>query len=431
MANTSPKFPIPHEFEDDLRFSPCADTRSDAEILSSLNQHVPVSSEKNIWAFWHSGILTMPEWQQRNVAQWIRKCDSSWTIRVLDNVPGSPNHAFKYFAPYQVPACYRDGTMDGPYARVHASDFARGACLYNHGGVWTDVGQVLLMSLEQICWNKLEDPNAPFRICAPYVSNCMIANYFIAARKEDPFIKRWCVEDAYVLLFLRPLRISRQIMQELTGFCRHEVFCALWEGKTNYLGVMQHPLLKDLEMGELWDPAFAPNLRVSMTTLMEYTAQMTCWVRICMIEGSDTGGDSFNGAEYWLKHVLLIEAMAETLGASEAVGWEGGGPRMFDLLCSKVDADPSSQVYKDAYRAVWRVLTKSSTVKNAGSGMLKTANLGSIWSRPENRGSDMTPGTFAELLRYGATNFRQTRKGPVYVDAPIPKSTVKKGHLEP
>ncbi|KAF2186337.1 hypothetical protein K469DRAFT_738638 [Zopfia rhizophila CBS 207.26] len=379
MDNISPKFLIPFELQDAVRFSPCTDTRSDTDILSSLNRHLPVSSERNIWTYWHSGVLSMPEWQQRNVCDWVRKCGPSWTVRVLDDVPNSPNHALKYIPQDQVPACFRDRTMDGPYVGQHSADSIRGACLYAHGGVYFD----------RICWEKLEDLESPFRVCASLVNGNMIANYFIAA-KCDRFIKRW-----------------------------HEVFCGLWEEKTNYKGVSQHPLLKNLGLhwtnNELWSDKFNFDLKVDAQTLFEYTTQM----------------DRFNGAEYWQTHVLLFDTMAETVGAEETIGWGGGGPKLFELLSLKLEADSNSVTYKEAYNMVWRILTRSSMQKIAGSKMLKTLNLDTLWSMPENKGKDREPGTFAELLRYGAVNFAQTRESPVYVGAPPPLKPAKKRHLEP
>lgn len=55
------QFPIPKEFQDQLHYVEPADNRSDDEILSSLTKHVPVTNEKNIWAYWHAGLHAMPE----------------------------------------------------------------------------------------------------------------------------------------------------------------------------------------------------------------------------------------------------------------------------------------------------------------------------------------------------------------------------------
>lgn len=51
------KFSIPEKYRDSLEISDFVDTRSEDEILKQLSQHVPVTSEKNIWAFWDTGLM--------------------------------------------------------------------------------------------------------------------------------------------------------------------------------------------------------------------------------------------------------------------------------------------------------------------------------------------------------------------------------------
>src|ERR1700753_2030640 len=93
----TPKFPIPNEFQSSLSYIDPQDNRSDEEILSALSEHTPVGqSEKNVWAFWHSGIQAMPDWCQTNVINWVRLLGPSWTVRVLDSIPGSPNNALEW-----------------------------------------------------------------------------------------------------------------------------------------------------------------------------------------------------------------------------------------------------------------------------------------------------------------------------------------------
>lgn len=59
---STPRFEIPEEYASQLRYVEPKDTRTDEEILKSLEQHVPVTSEKNIWTYWHSGLRNMPSW---------------------------------------------------------------------------------------------------------------------------------------------------------------------------------------------------------------------------------------------------------------------------------------------------------------------------------------------------------------------------------
>lgn len=184
-------FRIPAEHEDQLEVLKLEDQRTDEEILQSLSQYAPVTSEKNIWAFWHSGVSNMPKWCQRNVIDWIRICGHSWTVRILDNVPHSPNHALRHVSADSLPDAFVRREMNGPYVGPHSADFLRGACLYQYGGVFIDVGCILIRHLDRIGWDKLEDPRSPYRVAIPLMYGQITANHFVAARKGDPFIKRW------------------------------------------------------------------------------------------------------------------------------------------------------------------------------------------------------------------------------------------------
>ena len=114
----NPQFSIPEEFRSDLHYVAALDKRSDEEILESLTKHIPVTSEKNIWTYWHSGVRSMPGWCQRNIVNWIRLCGSSWSVRVLDNVSSSPNNALNWVKADQLPETFVKGTMDGPYGML-------------------------------------------------------------------------------------------------------------------------------------------------------------------------------------------------------------------------------------------------------------------------------------------------------------------------
>ncbi|KAH8648559.1 hypothetical protein BX600DRAFT_555031 [Xylariales sp. PMI_506] len=181
-------FAIPVEYTDRLEPVELPEWPSHTEILQRLNHYAPVKTEKNIWTFWHSGVTEMPAWCQRNVVDWARICGPEWTVRVLDNVTGSPNYALN-------------------------ADIVRGAALYSHGGVWMDVGSTLSRHIERICWNQLQDPDSPYQIAAAHMFGPMIANFFVAARKRDPFVKRW-----------------------------HELFLYFFKDRTNLKGSIQDPL---------------------------------------------------------------------------------------------------------------------------------------------------------------------------------------------
>lgn len=190
MGDTSSDFTILQKYQDELEYVEVSDHRTDAEILESLSQYSAITSEKTIWGFWHAGLKDMPSWCQHNVADWVR-INPGWSIRILDNIPESPHYALKYVPKDLLPPAFVERKMDGSCIGPHSADLLRGACLYTYGGAWLDVGAILVRSMDRICWNELEDPNTPYRIFAPLMFGQGIANHFIAARKGDPFIKRW------------------------------------------------------------------------------------------------------------------------------------------------------------------------------------------------------------------------------------------------
>ena len=100
---SSSKIPIPQEFQSQLRYVDARDSRSNAEILDSLTKKVPVNSEKNVWTYWHAGVLAMPEWCQRNIINWVKLLGPDWSVRVLDYLPESSNYALSWFAADQLP----------------------------------------------------------------------------------------------------------------------------------------------------------------------------------------------------------------------------------------------------------------------------------------------------------------------------------------
>lgn len=184
-------YEIPAEFQSELELTQVKDPRAEAEIIASLHEYHPVTSEKNLWAFWHSGIDGVPQWCRNNVVSWVRILGPEWTVRVVDVVPDSPNHVLKFAPREMLPKTFLEGTMTGPYTGPHSADFVRGALLYTHGGINMDVGCTLIRDMERICWNKLVDPDCPWEIAVPNMYSQVIANHMVASRKGNIFIKKW------------------------------------------------------------------------------------------------------------------------------------------------------------------------------------------------------------------------------------------------
>lgn len=395
---TSHEFSIPSEFQTKLEVVEPVDKRDDFEILSELKEYVSVTSEKNIWAYWHQGLDDMPPWCKRNVCYWVRMC-KDWTVRVLDMVPGSPNNALRFIPEELLPASFVNGEMSGPYKGQHSKDLLSCACLFLYGGAFMDVGIGLLRSLDRLGWDKLQDPTSPYRLAIPLRYSQQIVNHFIMSRKGDPFVRRW-----------------------------HEIFVEVWKGRRDFQGIISHPLLQICMDYDFSDPRAAEfkwAVSVNNSIIFEYAAQVLCFLRLTLIEGSEA--DGFNGAEYWKSKIFLYDCLQECFAAERAT--EFSGERIYQALSTRLDADPLSTEFKLAYDMTWELLANSSMMKvTRGSGLSVGMHLGAIWDQDID--ADIRPGTFAELLRYGSIHFRQTREMVSQMEARAPVKTFAKGPLE-
>lgn len=231
----------------------------------------------------------------------------------------------------------------------------------------------------------------------------VIANSFIAARKGDPFIKRW-----------------------------HELFMHLWSGRSSHVGIMKTPLFAFMAKKSFEDSRannFHWDFKIEAAAVFDYIAQVSCWKRLALLEDA---GDGFSPTDYWQNKVLLFDVLKENWAIEEHLKWDNAYARALELLATKMDTVAGGGHHKEAEGLVYRLLAGSSMQKiTHGKGLTHTPALGVLWEMAENEGKDAAPGTFAELLRYGAENFEQTRESIRYVKAPVPAATMEKGLLEP
>jgi len=211
---------------------------------------------------------------------------------------------------------------------------------------------------------------------------------------------------------------------------RHDLFIHLWKDQINSSNIVANPLIafsQQFNFSESQARGFHWEFTVEPQFVAGYIAQVLSWMRVCFLEDPN---DNFNGSDYYTSKILLFDALSEDWGAEATIGFKGED--LFNVLATKRDADPESKEWKDAYKTIWRLLTKSSMQKiTHGKGLTRTEALGVILDREENEGKDIEPGTFAELLRYGSVHFEQTREEINYVVAPKPEMVIKKGLLEP
>jgi hypothetical protein len=201
------------------------------------------------------------------------------------------------------------------------------------------------------------------------------------------------------------------------------------ERRNNLQGMSTSPLLafsRDFNFAAAEERNFRWEFIVEPPTLLEYIGQIFAWLRLCLLEEPNGG---FNGAEFWATKVLLFDTLSEDWGAEDTIGWVRQD--LFDVLTTRLDADPESKEYKVAYKTTWRMLTPASMQKvTHGKHLTKTPALGILLDKKENAGKDVEPGTFTELLRYGSVHLEQNRATIDYVKAEKSKQIIKKVLLE-
>jgi hypothetical protein len=293
-----------------------------------------------------------------------------------------------------------------------------------------DTGSIMVMHMDRICWDRICDPSTLYEVATVLRGDQWIFNYFMAARKNNPFIRRL-----------------------------NDLLLHLWKDRTNHKGVTHNALFGYL--ARMFPPSITQTTgsqteavqqqkpsggmalfdwKISMQELLDYAMQMAAWNRVALLEDA---GDGFSGADYWTRHMLLLDFASETgmpMKLLEAA--HNGGARMLELLSmerqgsngegGQQEQEEEADNRKEAERVVWETLAHSSMWKISHvKGLTHKPQLGSLLDATENTGKDQAPGTFMELLRYGTVHFRQKRETPSLREAPRPEFTLKTGLLEP
>ncbi|PIA93811.1 hypothetical protein CB0940_05064 [Cercospora beticola] len=396
-------YDVPPMYKDKITPRQRPDPRTDSEILSELSKHIEVTSEKNIWCFWDSGLDNLPNWCRHNVLNWARICDSTWTVRLVHKVPGKPNYALDWITPAEnlLPPAFVDNTMTGPYVGQHSADLLRVALIWKYGGVWLDVGVILFMDLDRLCWNRLSSPESPYEMCTAWSNQTFIGNHFIAGRKGTEFLLKWQL-----------------------------LFSHLWKGRTSCDGLFGHPLMH-WRAGLPSDQSIALKFKwpfnVPLTTLVDYTAHISCFGRVANLQEPESG---FDGKTFWHEKVLKIDALDECWRAEKLIGFNGQD--LFDLLnLRKPAADADQERYQKAENLVWDLLSSASMQKVAhGKKLFATPALGTLWDEMERAGGGSGEDTLAKLLRDGSVYFEQSRREPDYIEVEKLDFVLRKGLLE-
>jgi hypothetical protein len=359
------------------------DLRPDSEVDHDLLHPKPISDEKNIWFFWHTGYTHMHPYSQRNIRAWHRRFSKQgWTIRVLDRLPSSPLNVANFLDisdPGTFPRAFVDGTIGGDYTPQHTSDLVRFPLLLKYGGVYADVGMMQIGDLDRLWRETIGDPASRFEVLFYNVGGVEgrnLMNYFLACGRNNPLFER-----------------------------SHRLLLELWAadgGKTSTEGMHSSPLLKGVAL--VWDSftikeegrTIGPE-EVSRI-IADYVVQAQA---IGLVMGLVDQEDDWNGPKYVAEHVYSIGYLVGSQLIDDMTGWDGKKAFYLMSLSLPKEGEVEGEEQKQAREIVEACLQKSFGCKLTHGLILKIfgETLGSLWRK--HVGSDDVPGTYAHWLRYG------------------------------
>lgn len=157
---------------------------------------------------------------------------------------------------------------------------------------------------------------------------------------------------------------------------------------------------------------------------MNHIAQIFCLERLKHAKDSNIGWD---GPDYFEDRLLLFDCVQEVYWAQRLTMWDGR--KQFDLLATSRKAEARDERYDEAEGFVESILANSATMK-VSHGLVTAGReyLVEIWDKPENRGADIEPGSFAAYLRWVSEHLEQTRK-MARVVMPVCESAVLVGGI--
>ena len=361
------------------------DLRPDDQVDHDLLNPKPITSEKNVWFFWHAGYSNMHPYTKRNIRSWYRRLSTAgWVIRVLDRRPNSALNVTNFLDITDsgtFPRAFIDGSIGGDYAPQHTSDLVRWPLLLKYGGVYADVGLMQLGNLDQL-WNEtVGNPESRFEVLS-YSSgdekHHSLMNYFLVSRKNN-------------ILFQK---------------C-HQLLLELWAadgGRASTHGMHSSPLLKGVPMMGDDSLTFEENGR--KFSPKEVSEMLTDYIIqgqvMTMVMGLVDDEDGWDGPKYVAEHVYAIEYMVGSQLINELTAWDG--PRAFKLMSLPLpkEGEVESEEQKQAKDIVEQCLQKSFGFKLAHGLILRVMGdtLGSLWRKHTD--SDDVPGTYAHWLRHGS-----------------------------
>ncbi|RYP41236.1 hypothetical protein DL769_011610 [Monosporascus sp. CRB-8-3] len=291
------------------------DLRPESDIVSELCSFRPVASEKNVGAFWNKGLDRM---------DWF-------------------------------PDCFVNRTMNGSHAGQHSADLVRLPLLFEHGGIWMDVGNMLHTHLDRLFWEPLTAADSPYEMGVWIISGQIrkqwgsFGNYMLAARKGCMFIKDW-----------------------------HNCYKGLWKDRTNADSFHKLPLVQDIGLAEgMADWNFQDKIR----KMSGYVAHMLIADRTRNLLDTSTG---WNGRDFFENKVFMVE--------------------FFTTLLDEPDTE-KRQTTEDFVIEIPEKSQRYKVYRNSAGGL---PALGDLVKKEGSRDADHRLGTFGEMYRYGTVHWEST-----------------------
>jgi hypothetical protein len=349
---------------------------------------LPTPTSKNIFAFWQTGLRTLPPYLLRNVIAWYRRFSPlGWTIYVVDTVPDSPLNISCYLDTSDstvVPDAFRKNTLEGGYTAQHTSDLVRYPLLLKYGGIYLDVGILQFGDLDWLWSTKIMNPSSPYDFAgytlgdAPQIS---IVNFAFMCGPNNPLVQR-----------------------------AHRILLRLWEGKTNTTGMHSNPLVSHVPLMRvpqevIVDDEGEKRMVINDEAMTDYAIQIQAmgsaqrWLDI---------EDRWDGPSYVREKTWLFSMMDSAFTHEQLAGWSG--QRLFDLFCLQMPKPGEAETEDQALarKIVENVIGKSWCLKLSHGFSAKLFGgdtLGMLWRKHD--GSDAREGTYAGWLRWAEVNVKQ------------------------
>lgn len=389
---------------------PIISDNTDSLPASLTSPPIPIPGSKSIFAFWHSGIRTMPPYLLRNILSWHRRFEPlGWTVYVIDNVPDSPLNMANFIdvtSPSIVPAALINGEIGGSYKAQVMSDFSRYPLLLKYGGIYLDAGVLQFGDLNQLWEEHITNPNSPYD--------------FAGLTMGDP------PESISIVNFVMMTKPNNPLMLRA-----HKILMKLWEGKTSTAGMCKNPLVSHVPLLRVSGEVAVSDdgkdkMAIDDEAMTDYAIQIQCmgasqrWL-------DET--DGWNGPQYVRDKCWLYSMINMAYANEQITSWNS--KKQHDLFSSKLPAPGEAETDEQnlARRMVEDCIGRSWCLKLAhgfSAKLFGAPTLGMLWR--DNVGSDAAEGTYAGWLRWAEVNVTHATL-PKPLDIPVYEPT-KVANLE-